>query len=210
MNKMISSIQHEATNDLNLINESSMRLRTLLNESNTVMQDYQNATERLRNMITQVNLDAVKKSESLSPLKNVVYEHKKLDGVVQKNNKEKKGASIDPDSSFLVKNIQQSLFDEDLNTPVIKDETTITPEGAAYKQVPLFITEVYDDTTTQENQNTPKYDGPTIIENIQTEKTKKKLSEKIKYLYAQGVKEEDIANQLSCSITEVQLVIGLI
>ena len=107
---------------------------------------------------------------------------------------------IDPDASYRVRTMppaagtQQSLFDDvdsEEPEPILKDETIVTPEGAAYKEVPLIITKVYDD-------------------KAETQKSNRTLKENVERLFQQGMQIDDIAAELSCSTSEVQFIIDML
>ena len=98
---------------------------------------------------------------------------------------------IDPNSSYEVTNNESlgSLFDE--NDLVLKDETKVTAEGAAYKEVPLIITKVYDDN---------------VALNANSDNS---LGTKVSRMYANGMTVEEIALELDCSTSEVQFIIDM-
>ena len=69
------------------------------------------------------------------------------------------------------------------------------PDGAAYKHVPLIITKVLDEEP---------------VKQIKAAVTnKKEFSDQVMDLFNKGLQVEQIANELSCSITEVQFVIDM-
>ena len=55
-----------------------------------------------------------------------------------------KTEEIDKDAVYSA-NVQGDLFTSNENTSILKDETKITPDGTAYKEVPLIHTNVLDD-----------------------------------------------------------------
>ena len=108
--------------------------------------------------------------------------------------------SISPDSTYeITKPQQSSLFDAEEetpdNNPILDDVTNVMPDGAAYKHVPLIITKVLDEEP---------------VKQIKAAVTnKKEFSEQVMDLFNKGLQVEQIANELSCSITEVQFVIDM-
>ena len=74
---------------------------------------------------------------------------------------------------------------------ILKDETKVTAEGAAYKEVPLIITKVYDDNAAL------------------NEKSDTSLGTKVSRMYANGMTVEEIALELDCSTSEVQFIIDM-
>lgn len=190
MNKMISNINSEANRDIELMNESTKRIKALIAESDKKMESFREATEILRNMIAEA-----KKTGKNS----FIYETKHVVDIKTPAQRKKERVSnayssgVDPDAAYMItKNNQKSLFDEDEQVPesIMKDETIVTPDGTAYKEVPLIITKVYDEDERKSSEN-------------------KTLSEKVRDLFDQGMQVEEIATELSCSVTEVQLIIDL-
>lgn len=162
MNKMITDINSNTDRDMELMGDSSRRLRALLAEADQKMEQFKQATNRLRDMIA-------------------ISEQKENQTIQNKN------PVINPENSYQLtsqKAMQKSLFD---------DETIVTPEGAAYKEVPVITTKIYDE-------------KPVINK---TEKTGREINEKILKLFNQGLEIEEIAKKLSCSITEVQYIIDM-
>jgi|GEM_PF-2034593 len=197
MNRVIMDVNNNANRDLELLNESSRRLRALLNEADKKMENFREATQLLRNLIAE----AEKKSSSSAGKVVYVEETKKPS---PKNTEAKTAAKtnpyIDPDASYRVRTMppaagtQQSLFDDvdsEESEPILKDETIVTPEGAAYKEVPLIITKVYDD-------------------KAETQKSNRTLKENVERLFHQGMQIDDIAAELSCSTSEVQFIIDML
>ena len=199
MNRVIMDVNNNANRDLELINESSRRLRALLNEADKKMENFREATQLLRTTIAEAE--------------KVV----------------KKKTAIDPEASFRVNknmNFQQgSLFDEVApeQKSILKDETIVTPEGAAFKEVPLIITKVYDDKPKKEespaNTSSPAVKeyppkagaSAAALSKLSTsQKSDSSLQEKVEKLFKQGMQIEDIAVELSCSTSEVQFIIDML
>ena len=84
------------------------------------------------------------------------------------------------------------LFDEENEDSIFSDVTKVTDEGAAYKEVPLIITKIYDDQVNEKK------------------KSNKQIDEKVEKLFRQGMNVDDIAAELSCSIAEVQFIIDML
>ncbi len=202
MNKMITDINGNANRDIELINDSSRRLRALLVESEQKMEQFKQATERLRDMIA-----LAEKLENNSQLNNVVVENQNVQNIkpigqrtsdiISNSYKSMSSTKIDPEAAYSVKKMQSSLFDEEenpQNKSILKDETKVTPEGAAYKEVPLIVTKIFDE-------------KPILNK---SEKRGKMLNDNIKKLFNEGYQVEEIAKKLSCSITEVQFIIDML
>ena len=200
MNRVIMDVNNNANRDLELLNESSRRLRALLNEADKKMESFREASQLLRNLLAE----AEKKSGSAS--NKVVYVEASKDAVQKTSDvktKSKTNPYVDPDASYRVRTVppaagrQQSLFDEnevdEEPKSILKDETLVTSEGAAYKEVPLIITKVYDDKVTSEQV-----------------KNNRSLKENVERLFNQGMQIDDIAAELSCSTSEVQFIIDML
>lgn len=192
MNRVIMDVNNNANRDLELINESTKRLRALLHDAEKRMESFREASQLLRDMIAEVEKLGGNRQNK------VVY-------VENQNPKTAPAPAIDPDASFRVRNTaagtgtenQRSLFDDYEEEPqksILKDETLITKDGAAFKEVPLIITKVYDDKTNS------KIDS----------KSQKPLKERVEKLFNQGMQIEDIAQELSCPVSEVQFIIDML
>lgn len=185
MNKVIMDINSNANRDIDLINERCREARSLIATADRKMNEFHQATELLRNMIAE--------AESLGGKKRrVFYNQEPQPAVKTPVQRTTHSKSISPEDSFSVtendsKNGQRLLFDED---SVLSDETTVTSEGAAYKEVPLISAKLYDDKKIERNNDDI-------------------LKQKISKLFAQGMNAEDIALELSCSVSEVQFIIDM-
>ena len=182
LNHLIKEIDNAADRDTYLAKETSKRIKTQIEEAEQKMELFKEATSRLRDMIAEA--DKINKGQKYT-LKPVV----------------------DPDSAYEIKidnkkPEQGNLFEQsqDTYTPytapksIQKNETVVTPDGAAYHEIPLIITKVYDEK-----------------ENKLTEAEKKKnLSINARRLFADGMSAEDIAKKLNCSITEIQFIIDML
>ena len=193
MNKLIADINRNANNDIELLNESTRRIRVLLKDADEKMQSFNEATERLREMIAEtekVSKKSKAKKIAESPIYSEIPKKNVQDKTKLKNHPYEKNF-IDPNSSYEVTNNESlgSLFDE--NDLVLKDETKVTAEGAAYKEVPLIITKVYDDN---------------VALNANSDNS---LGTKVSRMYANGMTVEEIALELDCSTSEVQFIIDM-
>lgn len=193
MNRVIMDVNNNANRDIELINESSRRLRALLNDADKKMENFREATQILRDMIAEAE------SAGSKVPKQVIYMEKEKPEVEKSK---KSNPYIDPSSVYAVKKTdssdsQRSLFDEEPENSsaasIVKDETLVTADGAAYKEVPLVITKVYEDKEINYNKT-----------------SKRSIKESVERLFRQGMNAEDIAAELSCSISEVQFIIDLL
>ena len=228
MEKMIKDINAQSNRDLDLVRESSNRLKALLNETEYKMEQFREAAGLLQNAIAEAE-----KINRLSGSAPLFTENKNLEGIKpirkpssrraalheEKKNEGKTEASIEPDSRFeLSKPRQNSLFDSDDEieksnaalTSLLSDETTVLPDGAAYRPVPLIISKVLDEEPSSleaSSRRQSRSEGNDDLKIIKTNKTD--FSEQVRDLFNKGMNVEQIAEELSCSITEVQFVIDM-
>ena len=157
------------------------------------MQSFNEATERLREMIAETE-KVSKKSKAKKIAESPIYSEipkKNVQNKTKLKNHPYEKNFIDPNSSYEVTNNESlgSLFDE--SDLILKDETKVTAEGAAYKEVPLIITKVYDDNASV---------------NVNSDNS---LGTKVSRMYANGMTVEEIALELDCSTSEVQFIIDM-
>jgi len=121
--------------------------------------------------------------------------------------------AIDPDASYRVRTIpqtpgvQQSLFDdverEEEKKSLLKDETIVTNNGAAFKEVPVINATSYDEKIAIVKRQKEAAEE-------QKQKSDRSLKEKVERLFNQGMQIEDIAQELSCPVSEVQFIIDML
>ena len=218
MNRVIMDVNNNANRDLELINESSRRLRALLNEADKKMENFQEAMQLLRNTIAEAEkVSHTGGGRTYSGLQ----ESQRFADIKPVGQKSKKTSSIDPDASFEIAKKgpahQGSLFDEVEPASILKDETLVTPEGAAYKEVPLIVTKVYDEEPSQTSQTSkekpkteayPPKNAPFFAP--PPPQTNRTLKDKVEKLFNQGMQVDDIAEELSCPASEVQFIIDML
>ncbi len=213
--KMVSDMNNQAMRDIDLIRNNSQELKKLILQTENTIKNYNEATDRLRNMILQVDnlkFEATDKNfynsfsnqnlDFLENNKKVHYQENKnvapLKTVSQRNkeNLAKRygvnNSKINPDAAYeIVKSEyeQQSLFDD-------IDRVTLTQDGAAYKEVPLIHTKNLDEKPASNNY-------------VNIESKTLTLADKVGELFAQSYPVEQIAKLLNCSVTEVQTIIDL-
>ncbi len=187
MNRVIIDVNNNANRDLELINEASRRLRALLNEADKKMESFREASQLLRDLIAEAEKAGAGKKAKLLYMDSEPSHQNSVQTV-----------SVQPISAQPLTNqkkpaVQQSLFDEQTEEKsILKDETIVTSNGAAYKEVPLIITKVYEDKTNAE------------------QKSNKSLKERVEKLFNSGMQIDDIAAELSCSTSEVQFIIDML
>ena len=182
LNHLIKEIDMAADRDTYLARETSKRIKNQIEEAESKMELFKEATSRLRDMIAEA--DKINKGQKYT---------------IQ--------PAIDPESAYEInvsnkKPEQGNLFEHNNDTysdlrnkkSIQKNETIVTSDGAAIQEVPLIITKVYDD---QPNKMT------------EAEK-KKNLSLNVRRLFSEGMSADEISKKLNCSITEVQFIIDLL
>lgn len=191
MNRVIKDVNNNANRDIELINEATKRTRALLNDADRKMDQFRQAGQILDNKIA-----IVEKSGNIIPNQSVIIEkdyrpEKKTYG---NNRVKRENPYINPNDAYEIKKEpgQQSLFDEENTESVLTDVTKVTSEGAAYKEVPLIITKIYDDQPQSKKRSSHQ------------------ISDKVEKLFRQGMNVDDIAEELSCSIAEVQFIIDML
>lgn len=190
MNRVIIDVNNNANRDIQLINEATKRTRALLNDADRKMDQFRQASQLLDNKIANAE-----KSSFNTPARSVIIENdyktniNRYDTVKTKKN----NPYINPNDAYEIKKPnQQSLFDEENDNSIFSDVTKVTDDGAAYKEVPLIITKIYDDQVNEKK------------------KSNKQIDEKVEKLFRQGMNVDDIAAELSCSIAEVQFIIDML
>ena len=201
MNRVIIDVNNHANRDLELLNESTRRIKALLNDADKKMESFREASELLRGTIAEAEKTGAGRSGKI-----VYVENERLSEIKPVGQKSKKNPYIDPDAAYSIKRDspgqQRSLFDEAEEESILKDETVVTPDGAAYKEVPLIITKVYDDKAASA--------GTAAGQSQSSASQTKSLKDKVERLFKQGMQIDDIAAELSCSTSEVQFIIDML
>lgn len=209
MNRMIKDIDSATDRDMYLVREATKNIKGLLEDADRKMEEFSIASMRLRDMIAETE----KQGKSTAKKSTVYTEYEKTQPVrksitnpqiEQYLRNSKASSKSNPENSYeVVQKNQPDLFNQETTSSVLKDETIVTKDGAAYKEVPLIITEIYEDKPNGENEQ--------IIENSIPEVHKEKsLKSQVSNLYNQGYKSEEIAQALGCSITEVDFIIDML
>ncbi|MCR5063681.1 MAG: hypothetical protein K6A89_10410, partial [Treponema sp.] len=181
-----------ANRDIDLINEKCREARSLIATADRKISEFHQATELLRNTIAEAENAAGKKRRVFYDDTNQQKEKKSYNSYIPQSTSFSHSNSITPDSAFSVNtkdeiNGQPSLFEEE---SILNDVTNVKQDGTAYKEVPLIAAKVYNDKKIEENKQDL-------------------LKQKISKLFAQGMNAEDIALELSCSVSEVQFIIDM-
>ncbi|MCQ2591497.1 MAG: hypothetical protein MJ188_01825 [Treponema sp.] len=219
MNKFIAEIDRATERDAYLATEATKRIQSKIDEAELKMEMFTQASQRLKNMIGEadrINRLSNQKSpiyQMPAELAGEIYEtvDNKSQAALAGNLYQKVGAAskysrkgfnqglgfadsdvseLDPDSTYELTNAQ-------------KQKTTVTPTGAAYREIPLIITKVLDDSPDNDARSSE------TRKLSQKEMKRKELIKSVQNLYNNGLDVPQIANQLSCSQTEVQLIIDM-
>lgn len=207
INKMIKNIDEATERDLYLSGEAEKRINQSIEETQKKIELFKEASQRLKDMIAEA--DRINKisnqSSSLFQDFNKINNKSAIKNVneyLKNKPKSQPKVEISADSAYeLTASNQPDLFSEDNSSSknAWKDETILTADGAAYKEVPLVITKVYDDEYVTSDEH-PK---------PQLENAKRNLTKKIRQLLEQDYTVEQIASELSCSETEVEMIIDM-
>ena len=206
MNKIISDINKNANMDIDLINEATRRTRNLIKETDAKIDEFKEATDILRDMIATVESSG---NISIGERNHIYKKNNLVDDIkpVSKLQEERKVAESQKNDNITptateykinaYKNHQQSLF-EDENS----DNTISLKHNKSYNSASN------DDATLKQSHSMPK-----IVTNIKPSErtnTTKKLNDKVEKLFNSGMQVEDIAVELSCSVSEVQFIIDML
>lgn len=179
INQIVGDVNQNAQRDIDLINHCQRQMRTLLKESEEKMQEFQQATNLLRDMLAEIDRQGVNKNIQYTQKTNTIY-----------NN------SLTNQYTNVKSNVQNDFFS--------KSSDVYTTKNDVYTR-PLHKPNI----KSVENRN----EQPDLFSQQIDQKPNKKVSnlnQKVEMLYNQGYTVEQIASELSCSVTEVQLIIDMI
>lgn len=201
MNKLVMEIDNATERNIFLTDASAKKIQNLLADADKNMELFVEASKRLRDMIAEAEKFSRRnevKSPIYEPVREVIreeYKQKPANETIKKNintyiQNSKKYSNNESESK------QQELFGDNLNEQSVQitssgTGTNVTENGTAYKEIPLVITRVYEEQPVPETNK------------------KKNITKEVQKLYDQGYTVQQIANELSCSITEVQLIIDM-
>ena len=182
INHFIKEINKAADRDTFLAKETSKRIQNMLDEADQKMELFQQASSRLRDMIAEA--DKILKGQ-----KYTITQVVDPDAAYEVNISKTK-----PQQGNLFESAQDTYTNKKPVKSIQKNETIVTPDGAAFQEIPLIITKVYDE------QETKK---------LSKEEIKRRLPEFVRREFANGLTVEEIAAKFNCSITEVQFIIDM-
>lgn len=208
MNKMVADLNRNAETDINLSKEATKRMKQMLNEAERTMENFREATDRLRDMIAEadkmvsqnsgpvVNVNLKKFADNTNQIfDNIQPKAKFTNEFIDPSHNmfastyvTEDDEAVDPNAAYEI-NIGEKKSVSN-KTSLLKDETIVTSQGAAYKEVPVISAKLFEES------------------NISSSKIP--LNEKVQKLFNKGLSAQEIAAKLSCSITEVQLVIDML
>ncbi len=183
MNRLLRSMQKNTFENVNLVNESIQKL-----------EQAKIAAER---KVEEIN----RKIELLNAEAGMVQFRDKIQEQVKQPLRQPVTAGIDPNAAYSVKTpVQKDLFSSDVHPlKTNRDEIVVTPSGAAYKEVPMITTKMFEEKPSDG-------DSPKTASVISP---KKSVDEQVMYLFNNGYSVSDIASNLKLSEVEVQFVIDL-
>ena len=190
VDKIIAELNENAQRDIDLVSSSSRKLQKQLDEAEMQMQLFQEASQRLKDILAEVENKSIQKSFSIVENNSEI---KSSNSINQKNQMSPLHKNYANAYSGNVNQNQQQpdLFSQESESVFIqnKDEVFVRSDGAAYKEIPLVVTKIIDEVPRNKNKD---------------------LRQNVIDLYNQGYSIEQITMELSCSVTEVQLIIDMI
>ena len=206
MNKIISDINKNANMDIDLINEATRRTRQLIKETDEKMEEFKEASQMLRDMIATVEHQTKQAQSQIPIFKTSLMEEIKPIGRIKSIEENKdftktENKTVGQANSIKAKaySSQLSLFDDD-NTEKEKDMDISTNKS--------FVAAVSSENNVQEGDVIPN-----IVTNIVAPDnfvSKKSLNDRVERMFGMGMQVEDIALELSCSVSEVQFIIDML
>lgn len=206
MNKLISDINKNANMDLDLINESSRRIRGLLKDADLKIAEFKEASDMLRSLLSLVDEKSrpgIKNNPFYFDAKNPP---KLKDDIKIPSSEVKKSPISDlhvrSGSAFsykvnAYKSSQQSLFEEDEN---LSENLNLDIKNNINNEVKEI-----------DKEDNHDFGLPKIINKIKVvDEEDKPLSYKVEKLYRQGMSPEQIVDKLKCSMGEVHFIISMI
>ena len=196
MNKIVTDINNNANMCIELINNATKRTRTLMSETDQQMDDFKEAAQILRELISKV--ERINQPDLTN---NLIY----MDSLGMGDSKSQKTKSEKSSSTSIktttisnkggyklnaYKGQQQSLFDQDVSDNVSVNIKSSTKEkNDSIDLIPKIVTNIIPN-------------DPSSTSNL--------LDERVRKLYSSGFDVDEIARKLSCSTSEVQFIIEML
>lgn len=181
MNQLLSELQKNTAYNIDLLNAQADSLRALGTET-------EKKIEQLNKKIQLLYTESQKVEGARQVQETVRQAVKKDTGTytVPHGNR----AYINPDSTFKInKPAQKDLFEERIE---VRDEITLTQDGAAYREVPVITSRMVDEP---------------VVKPVKNSKDKKALQ--VVDLFRSGHSVKEITQELNLSEIEVQLILDM-
>lgn len=216
MNKIVIDLDKVTERDIFLTSEATKRIQEQLKQADKQMEDFKEASNRLRNMIADVDKYVETAKMKKGQAENYTYSNntrsntaKAADNSIKNYLNAGKKFNAEKLTSRLHKDFEPGVSLEEQKA-LQNDEMIFTEDGAAYKEIPLIITNVMEDKPVVQKHNPVEQNIFDFSQPARTQKSKQNLSDKVKRLYTEGYDITDIAAELSCSVTEVQFIIDML
>lgn len=216
MNKIVIDLDKVTERDIFLTSEATKRIQEQLKQADKQMEDFKEASNRLRNMIADVDKYVETAKMKKGQAENYTYSNntrsntaEAADNSIKNYLNAGKKFNAEKLTSRLHKDFEPGVSLEEQKA-LQNDEMIFTEDGAAYKEIPLIITNVMEDKPVVQKQNPVEQNIFDFSQPARTQKSKQNLSDKVKRLYTEGYDITDIAAELSCSVTEVQFIIDML
>ena len=195
MERIISDMNRNVDRDITLVNDAISRLSSARNDAEKAMK-LLNDMEKQSAALSSLKERISEKTSRITPYSaRVEKAYEKHKGVVSfdKKNPAESSVVITPKGEEEVKNtpVQNTLFEENSEPLNTRAEVTVNADGASYAEIPVVVPEIY------------------VPDTPVNASSKDDLKKRILNMYDMGYSPDDIVNELSCSMTEVQFVLTL-
>lgn len=182
MNNMIMDMNRNTERDINLIDDRTQKLKLVIAEADRHIA-LARAEEEKRASVQELRT-AVNRTPSVE--KRAVDTYKRASG----GEKPQPEAAYEvTDTGIRAAGVQKSLFDENVKAVDTQAKVVVQEDGTAYAEVPVITPKVFF----SETPVTPKKD----------------FNKQVTEFAAAGLTVEQIAKKLSCSLSEVQMVLDM-
>ena len=195
MERIISDMNRNVDRDITLVNDAIFRLSSARYDAEIAMK-LLNDMEKLSAALSSLKERISEKTSRTTPYSaRVEKAYEKHKGVVSfdKKNPAESSVVITPKGEEEDNNtpVQNTLFEENSEPLDTRAEVTVNADGASYAEIPVVVPEIY------------------VPDTPVNASSKDDLKKRILNMYDMGYSPDDIVNELSCSMTEVQFVLTL-